>query len=209
MRRSSLGLEGMSRWNKVPNRVCYACGNEHSYIVQTKNGVKYENWFLNKPTDLTLCSLCNKKFVYQLTNQRRYIRDKEKLSEYNRRQYLSNKEKHNQVAKQWRDSNKDYLKVKAKLYRAKLKFIVFNRISHGKMICACCGENEFEFLTVDHINNDGNITRHKLNLYGWLIRNNFPEGFQILCYNCNCARGAVGFCPHQQESNKIPILLSP
>ena len=35
----------------------------------------------------------------------------------------------------------------------------------------------------------------------WLITNNFPNGFQILCWNCNFAKGspAVSFkCPHQK-----------
>lgn len=71
--------------------------------------------------------------------------------------------------------------------------------------CACCGENTIEFLTVDHINNDGAEDRkgngNKLGgkLYRWLIKNNFPQGmYQILCYNCNCAKGFFGYCPHNK-----------
>jgi hypothetical protein len=33
----------------------------------------------------------------------------------------------------------------------------------------------------------------------WLIRENFPQGFRILCHNCNQARGYYGICPHESE----------
>lgn len=35
--------------------------------------------------------------------------------------------------------------------------------------------------------------------YVWLKKNNYPPGFQILCYNCNCAKGHFGYCPHNLE----------
>ncbi len=75
-------------------------------------------------------------------------------------------------------------------------------IEHYGGKCTCCGELTYEFLTVDHINNDGAQHRREMpgkNLYHWLINSNFPEGFQILCYNCNCAKGAYGQCPHQDK----------
>ena len=37
-------------------------------------------------------------------------------------------------------------------------------------------------------------------LLGWIIKNNFPEGFKILCHNCNNAKGFYGKCPHQKQS---------
>ncbi|MDE1814921.1 MAG: hypothetical protein KGI05_09715, partial [Thaumarchaeota archaeon] len=74
--------------------------------------------------------------------------------------------------------------------------------SNGTMKCACCGESIVEFLTMDHINNDGAEHRRKIGsayLYSWLISNNFPEGFQVLCWNCNCARARSKdkICPHK------------
>jgi hypothetical protein len=32
-----------------------------------------------------------------------------------------------------------------------------------------------------------------------LIKNNFPDGFQVLCHNCNMSIGLYGYCPHQTE----------
>lgn len=68
--------------------------------------------------------------------------------------------------------------------------------------CACCNESISQFLTIDHINGNGN--KHlkevkKRTLYSWLLKNNFPDGYQILCYNCNCAKGHYGVCPHQSK----------
>lgn len=89
--------------------------------------------------------------------------------------------------------------------RAKIRNAVFD---HYGWLCKCCNEKRVEFLTIDHINGDGAAHRRKLgggknraygNIYGWLVRNNFPEGFQTLCYNCNCSKGRVGYCPHERE----------
>ena len=70
--------------------------------------------------------------------------------------------------------------------------------------CECCKETIYEFLTIDHINGNGKEHRKTIGrgykLYKWLKRNNFPkEGFRLLCFNCNCARGQYGECPHRRE----------
>lgn len=65
--------------------------------------------------------------------------------------------------------------------------------------CACCGETELAFLTIDHVNNDGADHRREIGkggLYYWLVREGFPEGFQVLCANCNLAKEICGACPH-------------
>lgn len=72
--------------------------------------------------------------------------------------------------------------------------------------CACCGEDRHNLLTIDHVNGGGAAHRRAEGthtIYGWLKQNNFPkEGFRVLCFNCNCSRGAYGFCPHEQEEKK-------
>lgn len=67
--------------------------------------------------------------------------------------------------------------------------------------CKCCGESTYEFLAIDHINNDGAEHRRKLgsnSVYSWLKKNRYPEGFQILCHNCNVAKAFYGGCPHRR-----------
>lgn len=76
--------------------------------------------------------------------------------------------------------------------------------AYGGYACACCGESERTFLSIDHINNDGAKHRRECNLrtgeqlYRWLARNGFPPGFQILCMNCQWGkRNNNGVCPHR------------
>lgn len=92
--------------------------------------------------------------------------------------------------------------------RAEIKAAVFE--FYGP-VCACCGESEVVFLTLDHVNNDGAEHRRTLGakpnsttgtdvVYRWLVKTKFAEAdrFQVLCYNCNCGkRSNGGVCPHQ------------
>lgn len=54
--------------------------------------------------------------------------------------------------------------------------------------CAWCGIKDQIVLSIDHINDDGAKQRKMMQnglFYRWLKRENFPEGYQILCRNCN------------------------
>lgn len=63
--------------------------------------------------------------------------------------------------------------------------------------CMCCGENNYEFLTISYLNKENN-RKINSNLFSWLIKNNFPkDNYHLLCYNCNCAKENFGYCPHQ------------
>lgn len=65
------------------------------------------------------------------------------------------------------------------------------------------------FLTIDHISGQGAEHRKKVgrgdNLYRWLIRMNFPQGFQTLCFNCNFAKHMLFVCPHQVREKKKKV----
>ena len=72
--------------------------------------------------------------------------------------------------------------------------------SNGKLKCDCCGENIYEFLAIDHIKGGGNKHRKKMTemIYTFLRRNNYPDGYRVLCHNCNQAIGYYGKCPHKK-----------
>jgi hypothetical protein len=82
---------------------------------------------------------------------------------------------------------------------------VFN---HYGRECACCGESHPRFLTIDHVvpiagakKRDEAGHRH---MHLWLVKNGFPPGFQILCWNCNLGRHFNGgVCPHKEGSQTI------
>jgi uncharacterized OB-fold protein len=85
--------------------------------------------------------------------------------------------------------------------------------AYGGYVCACCGETTPEFLTLDHVNNDGAKRRREdktgfgHGLYRWIIRNNYPPIFQVLCYNCNCGKKHNGgVCPHEKYRLSEPSL---
>lgn len=107
--------------------------------------------------------------------------------------------------------NKVEYNRKARERRQRLKMDVFN--AYGGPRCACCGEDHAEFLTIDHIDQNGAQHRRSLQselawapvrgsmcgatFYLWLKKNNYPSGFRVLCFNCNFAIGHFGKCPHQ------------
>lgn len=69
--------------------------------------------------------------------------------------------------------------------------------------CACCGETTYEFLCIDHINGGGARQRRetKKHIYHWLKQAGWPtQGFQVLCHNCNLAKGFYGQCPHRSTN---------
>lgn len=77
-------------------------------------------------------------------------------------------------------------------------------LAYGGWKCNCCGETTKEFLQIDHINGNGRQHRSQIGggqyLCQWLKRNGFPDGFQILCANCNFGKLMNrGVCPHKQQ----------
>jgi alpha-tubulin suppressor-like RCC1 family protein len=79
---------------------------------------------------------------------------------------------------------------------------------HYGMSCVCCGETHQAFLTIDHVSGGGNRQRAEMGIsggarfYRWLIGNNYPDGYQTLCFNCNCGRAINnGVCPHVEFGN--------
>jgi hypothetical protein len=90
--------------------------------------------------------------------------------------------------------------------------------------CACCGESNPLFLTIDHIDNDGAEHRRKLGVGRQsgsavmmdLYKRKWPqEGFRLLCFNCNCGRQRNGgICPHEMALGafacvEVPTAVAP
>lgn len=83
------------------------------------------------------------------------------------------------------------------------RYEVLSSYSGGEPKCACCGESMLDFLSIDHIDGGGNEHRKQKGIWGsgiyrWLKKNGFPAGYQVLCHNCNQAKGFYGICPHQR-----------
>ena len=101
--------------------------------------------------------------------------------------------------------------------RLKMLEIYSKRLSNSNIPCCnCCEENfHVDFLAIDHIagkrqmDSEPELKRLKYTsklkgnrLVDWIIKNNFPDGFQILCHNCNFAKGLRdrnNICPHKMK----------
>jgi hypothetical protein len=96
----------------------------------------------------------------------------------------------------------------------KLIYEVLLHYSNGDLKCDCCGERSIQFLTIDHINGGGRkeFAAHgsSKNLYRYLIRSNFPEGYRVYCMNCNFGRQRnMGECPHKGIHEFVhPLILA-
>lgn len=78
--------------------------------------------------------------------------------------------------------------------------------------CACCGEDNRLFLTIDHMNGrmddhyyqgrDVNGQRRKktgIHAARAAKKEGWPDTYQVLCFNCNSGRARNGgVCPHQE-----------
>ena len=94
---------------------------------------------------------------------------------------------HPDKVREWnRESQKRYNKAHGKLHRRETKIEVLSHYSNGSPRCAKCGEARLAALSIDHINDDGAEHRRQIKSfsYWWLKREGYPEGFQVLCMNC-------------------------
>lgn len=108
-------------------------------------------------------------------------------------------------------STNDYSKrnrEKINQYNLLIKHIVIEKYGG---CCACCGESQIMFLTIDHKNNDGSIERNRQpynthSFYMKLKKNDIRDDIQVLCFNCNLGKSInKGVCPHE----KVNRVLSP
>ena len=113
------------------------------------------------------------------------MRSKEADSKY-RREYAAH------------PANKLRAKVLERNARHEAKIAVMNMYTNGEATCRHCGQGDIDVLQIDHVNNDGaNHRRRQQNAYGgiflyeWLIRNDYPLGYQVLCANCNIKKEMV------------------
>lgn len=115
-----------------------------------------------------------------------YQRNKEQIKR--RAVEWGQSEKGKQYFKRHYQENKEYYKNNSREYWTRLKLSLLTHYGGGKCACVICNESRLACLSIDHIHGGGNkhrkISGSGGNMYLWLKRNNFPEGFQTLCMNC-------------------------
>lgn len=117
-------------------------------------------------------------------------------------------------AEEWRrvpenwEKRRETERLRAQRQRWADKVAAMTRYGDGK--CACCGESHIQLLTIDHIGENGAEHRREIfgpnykgrapagaRTYRWLRLNGYPDGYQVLCFNCNYGKHEYGECPHK------------
>jgi len=138
---------------------------------------------------------CEKRKEY---SKQYYLLNKEWFKQY----YLLNRERilakcrENREIKREQDRHR-YVKNRGKMLasvskrRYQLKLEVLTHYGNGGYACVKCGFDDIRALSIDHIEGGGGQHRLALGLgkyhgtiYRWLKKNNYPEGYQTLCMNC-------------------------
>jgi hypothetical protein len=131
-----------------------------------------------------------------------YQANAERIKAYMKAHYQANAERRKAYNKAYYQANAEKLKADERTRSQKLKETILSHYSGGVPKCACCGEQNMAFLSIDHIEGGGNKQRHELkrgggrSFYRWLRDNGYPSGYRVLCMNCNSALGLRGHCPH-------------
>lgn len=143
--------------------------------------------------------------------------------EYAKRWREANPERYRERRQAWNDANRDKVREHSRRYYQlhreqeiqrnirgnarryrKLRLAALQHYGGESPECACCQEWRLDFLALDHIGGGGNEHRKELrqrglNIWEHLRREGYPNGYRVLCHNCNGAIGYYGSCPHADE----------
>ncbi len=123
---------------------------------------------------------------------------------YRKLYYNCNKEREMARQKEYKAENIEWIKPLNKQWSAmkniELRQIIINKLGGH---CACCGESQYEFLSIDHINGGGNEEKREhgrsMVFYKYIIEQGCPKDkYQILCHSCNQAKHDGKECPHNK-----------
>lgn len=137
-------------------------------------------------------------------HKRYYQEHKLEISQKNKEFYLANREeylsKQRLKKRQWKSSHpeEDKERRRNEIIRTRRKFLEM----YGNK-CAICGETEFQFLTLDHVNNDMIRGENYLCEYYKAIRKYAPDKFQVLCYSCNCNKANQTVKKKEYSTNPV------
>ena len=177
------------------------------YCTGCKKKLPASKFYSTDKRKRTRCKTCKRKKVKEyndrIKKEQRCFHCRQPLDESDKRLCIKCKAR-NRVRYH---ENGDRNRAAGKKRRRDLKLEVFK--AYGGSECACCEEWRTQFLTIDHT--DGNGAKHRRSLpkkyggkagshfYRWLRDQGYPKGYQVLCFNCNFAKGHFEECPHEAE----------
>lgn len=187
------------------------CKGKSQNIHRILNCVICGTEFHKKDHSITCSKECAKK--NHLTRQKNYERTpeararkkalrstpegREKDLIYQKNRYQNNPEVRDKISKHTKEQT---IQFKLEVFSHYSKEISDSDVP----ICACCKIDDIRFLTLDHIDGRKHLSKREqklktLVLWRHIKKIGFPKGYQILCYNCNIAKGTSLYCPHQLD----------
>ena len=141
-----------------------------------------------------------RKRVYRLTHREEIQAAGRVYAQAHRKERRAYYVAHRQEALAYsRAYTKAHPEEKRAYYRSRYRNMLAEAMHCLGSKCACpgCDESEQAFLTIDHIHGRAKGSGHSA-LWGAKASGWDKTKFQILCYNCNCAKKDRGFCPVHQ-----------
>lgn len=177
-----------------------------------KANEKRKQWTLKNPEK---AKITHQKYHQEhreqiLQNSKKYFQEHREQRLATQRLYnTTHKEQQKRFNEKWRKENQEKIKKTNRERQKFFKLQVFNAYSSNDIKCKNCGISEIHFLTLDHIHgrkvmgHDRNYPSSKL--YRTLIKEGFPSGYQVLCFNCNRIKESErrNALPH----SKIPVTI--
>ena len=176
----------LNNFNKHLNRKCgfsskcKDCTGARSKIYR-ENNIDNITAYNHNYYELNRATLIEKKSVHYYENRGELLRKKKEYAG-------KNSEKIYYYMREYRHDHVEELRAKSYSVRSS---IVNGILDYLGAECESCNEKEREFLTVDHIDNDGKDERH-LGSVGWkrkiLHGKSDPSKYRVLCHSCNLSR---------------------
>jgi hypothetical protein len=149
------------------------------------------------------------------SNRKYRLAHLEELREYDRLRWPERREEQLIYNHAWRAENQQIITIQDRHKHVSQHWSLrLEVLSQYGNLCACCGEDNPYFLQIDHLLTCGNQHRKLLSsmginsMYRFLKKEGFPEGYRVLCANCNMSYGMYGYCPHS-SATPPPSTLTP
>ena len=161
--------------------------------------------YVKKWAEINKDKIREKKKTWRLENKEKIkerdkeyrFKNKDRLSAYMRGYRLKNKERLSEKNKRDYQASPYKACIRGEKWREDAKKTCLLHYSAGDIpMCSVdgCTVTDIDMLQIDHIGNNGSAHRKEIAgkrksaghlTYRWLIKNEFPMGFQVLCANHN------------------------
>ena len=134
-----------------------------------------------------------------------YANNRERLVKEKRERYHSDPEKYTAMVRKSTKKHRTKILLKKKKEFAGFRLDVLTYYSKGTPKCKNCGITEYAFLQIDHIYGRkamGHKTKNTISVYRELHKKH-PEGFQVLCGNCNLMKEIRRHKTHSKHPNAV------